>query len=1316
MRNILFSLVLIIAAFPAICHAEIESDYFSSQVDYQSGLSHSAVLSIFQDSDGLMWFGTYDGVNCYDGSDMTVYKSDFSEKTTLSNNVIHHIIQAPGNCLWVNTHLGLDLFSRDSSKVVSVYDFYGDYSIVSDTSGDTWVTSRDTLWYYNTSCRDFFPLDVPFHGGNDVGARSFVNESGELWHFPENSGKVNVYTVSSFHSDPASVEGDMFQYDFHSLPVSRIFYQSGIICFIDSQKNLYVYDVQKRSKIFIRDLGPLLEEYGEVSGIVPFYDDIVIGFKTSGLVRLKNSDSSSVEEVDRNLRIYGLYKDSRQGILWVATDGDGAVYYARKDDIAKNLMLQDLSANLSRQVRSIMTDADGNLWFGTKGDGLVKVPSAGPVFGGGRDETLYSGASVYFPYRKYPVSEYARSSEEFQVYAMCESRYHDGFWIGSGVDGLCWYSKKDDRLYNVRSIQSPTVSEIHALYEESDSVLYAASAIDGFHRFKIRRDGSSFIIFKDRKYTFYDKGYDINMFYPMISDGDSLLWLGSRGNGLVKFNKKENEYYVFSLKDMTGKSVNDILSLCLSENSRKLYVGTTSGLVTVSLDSTGTVSGACYTGREHGLLNDMIHGILEDKDGFLWLSTNRGLIKYNPWNRSSHTYYYSGGVEVGEFSDDAYFQSDRTGDMYFGGIDGLLRIDRKDSRNPAPLPDIVLRSIETVSGKLGIAEMSVEKNGVRTVALKGPKATFSVSYAVPDYLTGNDIEYSYKLDGYRSDWSVFSNSNKATFINVPAGDYIFRVRYKKDVFDTEYKNLSIPVSILYPWYFSPGMRILYVLLFVLSIVAIGIYVYKYGPEVPGPAARPAANPASPGMTGFLSMIYRNIMLLRSENVSLKDRTKAVDGIRSAVIGYEYQGILTADSVSGDCLSGPYAAVENTGISDLLKNILAETGKANQDIVPGIFGNIVFPVYRNAFSILFYYCFSYFRQRRADAKVTVAYADNSSDMKVTLAAADSSAADLFGILTGTAEVSCASEDDDAFVGSLVLETARKVVRQLGIESGIIESTGAGSCFEMIFHPAEQAAGHGTETHDSVLVMSGSMHIAWIIEDMLGKSFSVRTVRSMEEALEALRSAHFSVILTDMDMFNGRETDFLQQIHAHKPALSGMKFIPMFSWRTPVSVCRELLRISDSYVMLPYDVVLLKDVVNRTIYGKRSMVPLHLDELGSMAVELNCETNEDTIFAQKVLNVIDSELERGDLGCPLIADRMAMSKSQLFRRFKKVFNIAPETFIKNYRIEKASRLLKQGGLSIQEAMADVGISSRSYFNREFAAKFGVPPKEYMENSLH
>lgn len=74
--------------------------------------------------------------------------------------------------------------------------------------------------------------------------------------------------------------------------------------------------------------------------------------------------------VDRNVRIYDIFRDPHQNILWVASDGQGAVMYAKKYSIATNLMLSKLSSNLSRQVRSVMTDKYGGLWFGTKGDGL----------------------------------------------------------------------------------------------------------------------------------------------------------------------------------------------------------------------------------------------------------------------------------------------------------------------------------------------------------------------------------------------------------------------------------------------------------------------------------------------------------------------------------------------------------------------------------------------------------------------------------------------------------------------------------------------------------------------------------------------------------------------------------------------------------------------------------------------------------------------------------------------------------------------------------------------------------------------------------
>ena len=89
-----------------------------------------------------------------------------------------------------------------------------------------------------------------------------------------------------------------------------------------------------------------------------------------------------------------------------------------------------------------------------------------------------------------------------------------------------------------------------------------------------------------------------------------------------------------------------------------------------------------------------------------------------------------------------------------------------------------------------------------------------------------------------------------------------------------------------------------------------------------------------------------------------------------------------------------------------------------------------------------------------------------------------------------------------------------------------------------------------------------------------------------------------------------------------------------------------------------------------------------------------------------------LEEEELGSTLIADRMAMSPRQFYRKFKEISPIAPSDLIKNYRMEKAARLLREEDLSIQDVIADVGISSRSYFYKEFARKFGMTPKDYRE----
>lgn len=406
-----------------VCWADAGKDaYLFRKVDYQQGLSNSAVLCLYQDKAGLMWFGTYDGVNCYDGKGIEVFRSDFSMKKTLSNNVIHSIQQADSSCLWITTHLGVNRFSQDSRQVVGYYDFTGDYYLHSNPKGDTWVVSDEGIFYYNTYHKKFVHLKNIETPVENMDQRAFVTDDGVLWTFPRNTGSLIQCSLDGFDRDTLSVHPTVSSSDFHAKPIDNVFYQNGILCFVDAERELYVYDISRRSKIYIRNLSSLVQRYGKVVGIVPFYEDIIIAFQTNGLVRLRTSKKYEEEVVDRNVRIYDIFRDPHQNILWVASDGQGAVMYAKKYSIATNLMLSKLSSNLSRQVRSVMTDKYGGLWFGTKGDGLLHVHD----YEGGMDA---SATTVYSPVGRQDASSYTRWNREFQAYSLKQSRYMDGFWV-----------------------------------------------------------------------------------------------------------------------------------------------------------------------------------------------------------------------------------------------------------------------------------------------------------------------------------------------------------------------------------------------------------------------------------------------------------------------------------------------------------------------------------------------------------------------------------------------------------------------------------------------------------------------------------------------------------------------------------------------------------------------------------------------------------------------------------------------------------------------------------------------------------------------
>ena len=809
----------------AIVHikAGANDKYLINNITSTNGLSNSAVLTIFQDSDGLMWFGTYDGLNCYDSKTMSVFrsKSPYNEDFTFKSNIIHKVCQADNQCLWVKTFLGVARFSLVKREIEEIYTDSENYVVYSNAKGDSWVVNGSELLYFNTTLKKFVSLGGIIPDAEKC-TQAFVTDSGEIWLLYADSPDVVCFKIPSF-SDQKSVKIELEKelIKLHNFPVSRYFVQSDSFSFIDSENNLYLYDVAAKTKVYIRNISDLMKRYGKIENITSFQEDVIIAFHLNGLVSLNSSKEYREEVIDRSVRIFSMTKDRYNDIVWVGTDGQGVLILTKNNSIAQTLELTRLSPLLKRQVRSIATDRHGGLWFGTKGDGLIHIPEYERNWGKKEAVELYSGSS------RQSLSDYLPWENDNRVFAIHESRFHDGMWIGgTNANLLFFYSFEKSKMLEVEGFDTKgNTVEIKGVYEEDASTLWVSVNMLGLVRLKVDFKGERIqIIHQEEKVISRGKDDVYLVFFSMVNQGDSILWLGDRGKGLVRYNIKDNTYKLISFQEKLNRPVDDVLSFC-QYGENKFYIGTSTGVVSMRYekDSARAIS---YIGQEHGLSNDMIHGILPDKNGFLWMSSNKGLNKYNPMNGRIHT-FYGNGIHIEEFSDGAYYKCPYSGRLFFGGVNGLLYLSDNSTAVYSPFQNIVLRDF-WIENKRALLP-NYEENGRNGWKIDGEKVFFRFNFIVPDFVGGENIEYSYMLEGYDADWSVFSKTNDVTYSSVPPGKYVFKVRYKRDINENNEKILMIPIYITTPWYKSPFLYVGLVILIFLLIETVLYFFPSFNP-------------------------------------------------------------------------------------------------------------------------------------------------------------------------------------------------------------------------------------------------------------------------------------------------------------------------------------------------------------------------------------------------------------------------------------------------------------------------------------------------------
>lgn len=1304
-------------------------------------LSNNAIIDIYQDDDGYMWIGTYDGLNLFNGRNTYVYRFEPDNKNTLCSNIINKISDGGPGYLWVSTSMGLNRFSLKDRKVTESYPEYPECLLIAtDSLENTMVVSRKNFISCHTSRTASF---------QDIYTRDIIPETARLLFAGEqgcfyllSSDGVLKQLIPDYSKLPVTIQTK--ENKIHDKPIEQAFYEEDVLYYVDADNKLYRYRTEENKETYLSDLSGWMEKYGKVARVVSFQSKLYLVFRNGLLL-----DPDKPEEaVDLNIGVFSMFKDKKQQILWIGTDGQGLRMLYDKYERFDGLALEDLPFVMLNPVRSVYTDEDKTLWFGTKGDGFVRI------------KEYDSYAKEEIPPNRITRYTAADGLSNNRVYCFYKSLYHPLVWIGTDGPGLSYYSYEDEKVHTLPSKIDTRIRYVHSICEINDSTLWMATTGDGLIEVVLERDKSGLTVKYLQSYLLEKDGKICNEFYSMYYDGKSTLYLGSRGGyGMARFDLLTRQYDFMSMNNSANQAIGDVLSLCYSSDST-FYLGASSGMTRMKCDQAGTCEFWQYD-RSDGISNDMIHGILEDKDKCIWLSSNKGLTKYNPHNNFFHN-YGSQELMVTEFSDDAYWKCPYTGRLFFGGVDGLVWIDPQNDRQESYSPDLHFFELKMGDETISLYDYADANPG--PVTIPPDVSTFTISFVATDYIHGDNYEYSYLLQDYNTAWTELQKSNEISFTKLPYGNYTLKVRYKNDVYDSNAREYLLPLKILPPWYLSTWAIAVYIL---LAILLAGVLVYWLNRRIAEKQQQVArkiheeqkeklyeaklnffANITHElctpltlinGVGDYIqtyaentsdNKLKRYIRILRDNVASLNELIQEILDFRKIEeAGLNYFSIRRI-SVP-DIIRRQYESFTPIAEQNGIKFVLSLPDQLYWNTDPTGLKKILVNLISNAFK---------YSDEAGEIRISATAENKSLIIRVYNSGKGISETDLktifdryriLGDLEGNNYTQTTSRNGlglfichsivQSLHGTIEVKSeegrfAEFIVRLPHLEAEEEEAEPENEepeAVPVLSSPIDETGLPGIvspENKPCVLVVDDHKDIVWLIKESLSEAYTIVEAYGVEEAIRLMEKQTPALIITDIMMPEIDGMELISRVKSDKFT----RHIPLIVVSARISEHDQAEGLdlgADAYLTKPFSAVVLRSVVNRLMTSKKELKDYYYspesayEQSGGQLIH-----QEDKEFMDAVTAIIRENLDKETLRLELIAEKMGMNTRSLYRRFKKISPLTPSDFIKDYRFNYAAQLLVTTNLSVQEIIYKVGISNRSYFYREFAAKYNQTPTEY------
>lgn len=1337
-------LIFILTGSNAKAQAELSFDIFT----LENGLPNNQIQCIYQDHKGWIWVGTSQGLSRFNGYDFTNFLPDSEDSCALSGHLIRVIKEdKKGNLLVGTENGGLNIFDRE--KEVFSQPFKND----------------------------------PVYGEKDFSVNDIIeNEDGSFWL----ASDFNVLKMDSTGIitplNPIIKEGTP---GINNIYIRKMAYDNQGKLWIGTNNGIYIYSLQNNTlERFELPFGAVQnKEIWEL--FVDDDGDLWIGTYSIGLF-LVNTGTKSYKSI--NLRPAAERTETIKAIskgvfgdYWIGTRG-GLFLYSKEIGVKGFYRhnIQEPRSLSNNSVLSIFHDSKGETWIGTRG-GL---------------NLLAKSKQVFHSFTAQPDDNRYLNSSAIYTFWMDKN---DRLWCGTEDGGINIYNPNTGSYQYLTKDGKPgyTIAQncVKALVPDNKGNLWVGTFLGGVDVINLKTgkiknyshqaevpgslsdnrvwdicidENQQIWIASSKGIDRFDKKTNLFIHYPQLNGNEQIMWIDNDSQGNLWMGS-EDELIVFNQRTNKINRWFERTRYMFEDSENQIWIATNDkGLALYSSDN-GPLR---YYGEEEGLANNQALCILEDDLKNLWISTLNGLSKFNPRTEVFHNYSSNDGLGNNQFCYGAALKAN-DGTLFFGTVSGFNvfnpnEINAEDTDVPLVFTDLKVfnKSVPIGNDKKSILHQSITETQHLTFNHK--QNVFTLEFAALNYINSENNLYTYKLEGFNTDWIEPSKSRTATYTNLNPGDYTLRIKRVIPGQERESNELQLAITVLPPFWKTNWFLAIIVLL-IISLIYTIIQFFINREKIKSQLIIERSNAKKLHEIDMMKLkFFTNISheirtpltlilgplnkMMQSksvdgstkENLELMQRNaQNLDRLISQLLDFRklQSGNLRLNLTEADIVSFVRNIVNSFSQYAIEKDIKLSFNTLKKRLFVAFDPDKVEKIINNLLTNAFKYT-----EARGSITVNLSLVFDSENEDFSQDSEEKQYIEINIKDTGKGISRknidrifmrfFQSDDTDTKTGAGIgLALVKDLVKLHKGEIFVTSKEGKGTRFtiripyseaieskqesktaavkaipEMETNP-QNALESSDENSKIMLIVEDNADVRQFISSHFNNFYHIHQAingnEGWEKALEVIPDIIISdIIMPEMDGYELCKRIKNDERTSHIPVLL------LTAMHSKDHEIRGLAKGADDYITKPFDLSVLQAKVENMLSIRDSLKEKYTSTMVLEPTNVVL-SSPDEKFLKRVVDVIEENISDSDLDIENFALKVGVSRMQLYRKLNALTNMTVKEFIRNIRLKRATQLLDQQKLNISEIAYQVGFKDLSHFRKCFKREFGMSASEYIAN---